>query len=570
MTNLDNMTGEDPIKGGTSTKVDKTPLFEANNTYLREKKDMYNRRLTEFVTDAFTASQSLPKIGGKPVKSLDEIPTLIDRYGNELYEQAKRVKDNPDISDDQAKILLTRQKKVDDAFGYIAKANSIMYEDMMNAAKTMDAKMKVQGWHTLLLNEKGQFKGAAEAKKDIDAYRAKMIDQEMKAWQKANPFPEASSMYWQRTDMPNPMGNRMVKGADGKLVRLDPRPKLIDSKEGQMMAYGMQYELVSKKYKDLNYDHVLRRLREEYDKNSKTRRIRAAEENVFRDNAGGAKTAVGKQEFRFDVDNFADDDGQGGMKVKPEMEYAVDVFKNIINNPNVFMVQGQGDGSIKKSVDVPAKSMLKAFYEDLQSTLYNVERRKGSDKRPAGTISFTPMAGGDENFHAYHIKLPASYFDKYQGSENNPGIARGQKEMINNGITVYVPVAESAKMKIGQQSLKGTKISPVEGMISLSGNNSFTRTIDDGLEYTISLDQKSGQYVVTGNAVAYNPRTAKMDTLPINELGIKSRWDLTVDLDQLDKDLFKIGLKNFQMNRERKREHSRLTGVRDPKKLSGN
>jgi hypothetical protein len=125
-------------------------------------------------------------------------------------------------------------------------------------------------------------------------------------------------------------------------------------------------------------------------------------------------------------------------------------------------------------------------------------------------------------------------------------------------------------LEISQQSIKGTKISPVEGQISLSGNNSMTRTVPNGITYNISIDKKTNQYSVTGNAVVYNPSTAKMDTVTLNDLGIKSNWDMSVDLEKLDNDLFMLGLKYFEDNTVEKRKDSKLRGVKDPKQLSGN
>lgn len=562
--------GGDPVKGSTSTKVDNTPVYQSNNDYLQKRKDVYNKRLTEYVMDAFQVSQSMPKINGKSIESLDQIPTMIEKYGEQFYEQAKSVNSNPDITDDQAKLLLVRQKKVDDAFGYIAQANKIVFEDLKNAATHMDAKMKVNGWHTLLLNDNGQLKSPAQAKKDIEAFKQKQMADAMDAWRKANPVPQNAPQYWQRTDMPNPMAGRFAI-VDGKPVRLDTRPKMANSQEGHMMAEGMQMQNVQNQYKNLNYDDAVKRLLQEYNKNPKTRKIKAAEEGVFGQNAGGAKATLQAQNYRFDVDNYVDEDGKGDVSIKPEMEYTVDLLKTIADNKNVLFQQGNiGDNTaIPSGSDVAAMKMTKTILQDLQEEILNTNRRKGSEKRTAGSISFVPIAGGDENYHAYHIQMNSSYFDKHTGTKENPGPARGQK-FINDGITVFVPVAESEKTKIGSESLKGTRISPVEGMINLSPDGTFTRTIDDGMEYKISLDKKTNQYVITGNAVAYNAASGNMDTVDINTLGVKSRYDLTVDLDQIEKTLFKLGLKNFEINRQRKREHSKLQGVRDPKQLSGN
>jgi hypothetical protein len=98
----------------------------------------------------------------------------------------------------------------------------------------------------------------------------------------------------------------------------------------------------------------------------------------------------------------------------------------------------------------------------------------------------------------------------------------------------------------------------------------MTRTVPNGITYNISIDKKTNQYSVTGNAVVYNPSTAKMDTVTLNDLGIKSNWDMSVDLEKLDNDLFMLGLKYFEDNTVEKRKDSKLRGVKDPKQLSGN
>jgi hypothetical protein len=561
----------DPVKGSTSTKVDNTPLFQANTSYLQDKRNGYNQQLSKFITEAFQASRTLPKVNGKPIASIDQLPTLIDKYGHDFYEQAKSVLSNPDISDEQAMFLIARQKKVDDAFAYTAQASKVMYDDIKNAASTMDAKMKVNGWHSLILSPNGQFKGPTQARKDIEAFKAQQMKEQMEAWRKANPMPERGPLYWQRTDMPNPMQGQ-IAWVDGKPVMLDSRPKMANSVEGYLEKQQLQQSQVTRQLQNLNYDDIYKRVLQEYNKNPKTRKIKAAEENIFNQNAGGAKATLQQQEYRFDVDNYVDEDERGNMKLKPEMEYTVDLLKNITKeNPKILFAKGSINDNpvIPSGSDVTSMKMVQTMLQALQEDLLNVNRTKGSKKRFAGSISFVPVAGGDENYHAYHIQPNSSFFDDYIGTKENPGIARGQN-FINSGITVFVPVEESGKMKIGAQSIKGTKISPVEGMIGLSEDNSFSRRVDDAMEYKISLDKNANQYVISGNMVVYNPETAKMDTVDINKLGLQSRYDLTVDIDNIDKQLFKLSLNRFQINRDRKRKHSEINGVRDPKQLSGN
>jgi hypothetical protein len=339
------------------------------------------------------------------------------------------------------------------------------------------------------------------------------------------------------------------------------------------MLEQAQYQMLANKYKNLNYDDVLRRVFEEYNKNPKTRKIKAAAEGLMDNNAGGIKTTVSKQQYKFDMDDAFDDDNQ----VKEQMKNTINLLKVITSSDDVLFAQGELDETnveIPSETDEASKNMVKVIWQDLQDDIVNVNRKKDSDKRVAGDISFVPISGGDENYHAYHIKMRSSYFNRHLGTKDNPDIARGSDglnhKFVRSGITIYVPKNVSGTTTIGKQSMKGTSISPVEGIINLSGNGTFSRTIDEGISYNIALDKKKGEYVVTGNGVAYNPETAKMDTVNFNDLGIKSRYDLSVDLDKLDIDLYKMGLQNFKINRQRRREHSQLKGVRDPKQLSSN
>jgi hypothetical protein len=613
--------GEDPIKGATKStketattskddgvrvtsmmgghiyveknqKKDETPLYEVNNKYLQNQYKAYNEDLSNYVVQAFQLSQGLPKIKGKPIENLDQIPALIEKYGDQLYEQAKMAATNPDIDDDQAVELLKLQKRVDDDFGYIAEANKIMFGDIKNAAINVDAKMKVNGWHKLLLTDDGQFKNRNQAIKDIKQYQANLINTELEEWRKKNPKPLGGSLFMQRTDMPNPMAGKWAQEAkpgqrvktpygvvvtpssSGKTIPLDSRPKMQNSEEGYGMLEQAQYQILANKYKNLNYDDVLRRVFEEYNKNPKTRKIKAAAEGLMDNNAGGIKTTVSKQQYKFDMDDAFDDDNQ----VKEEMKNTINLLKVITSSDDVLFAQGELDETnveIPSETDEASKNMVKVIWQDLQDDIVNTDRKKNSDKRVTGDISFVPISGGDENYHAYHIKMRSSYFDRHLGTKDNPDIARDSDgknhKFVRSGITIYVPKNVSGTTTIGKQSMKGTSISPVEGMINLSGNGTFSRTIPSSMTYNIVLDKKKGEYVVTGNGVAYNLETAKMDTFDIKDLpGVKNRHDLSVDLDQLDIDLYKKALENFRINRQLIREHSQLKGVRDPKQLSGN
>jgi hypothetical protein len=406
----------------------------------------------------------------------------------------------------------------------------------------------------------------------------------MEAWKKTNPEPTNSPMFMQRTDMVNPMAGKWYRDIDGQMKQMDSRPKMQNSQEGYKTLENMQFENISNKYKNYNYNDIYRRVFEEYNKNGKTRKIKAAEEGIFNDNAGGAKTVASKQEITFDVDNFYDSEAE---QVRPEMRYTVDFLKKVNDNKDgVFFRVGDltTNTSIPTGSDVEAKNVFSQILSDLQSNLTNPNQsRTGAQSRIHGSLVFQPMASGDENYHVYHLKVHPAYLKQYKAGESDVdneekevtegfGLISKDSKLVNNGITVFVPVEQAQKMgiEISQQSIKGTKISPVEGQISLSGNNSMTRTVPNGITYNISIDKKTNQYYVTGNAVAYNPSTAKMDTTTLNEKGIKSYWDMSTDLEKLDNDLFMLGLQYFEENTNRKKEHAKLKGVRDPKQLSGN
>jgi len=585
MQNFEQTEQQGPPAGLTNpggTVVDKKkPVYDVNRGFVQERAGLYTKNLTDFVQTAFQVSNTLPKVNGKTIQSIDQLPALIEKHGDDLYKQAKSVLSNPDLTDEDAERLVVRQKLVDDSFGQLAQANKVINEDMLNSAKTLETKTKNRekgksdGYYTILFTSDGRLKGKTQAEKDLQAAKQKYIAEGMKAWREANPPPQNAPLFWQRTDMPNPMAGKVVKDpVTGKMVQLDPRPKMINSQEGYAAAEAMQLEILNNKFRDWNYDKAYKEVTTEYNDNTKTRKIQAAQENIFKDNAGGAKTVMQKAEFRFDIDRALTDD----MKDRnPDLVNAIEFLETVsAGDASIRFAQGtlsSNTAAVPKESDEASMKMLQVALEQFKVGMLDQNRKKGADNRFAGSISFVPLAGGDEKYHAYHIKFNQGFFKDHLGTEKNPGVARNSEginhKFITDGITVFVPKEASQKLTIGRESTKGTRISPVESMIALSPDNSFSRKIDDGMEYKITLDKKTGKYILSGNAVLYNPSTAKMDTLNINDLGFQSSYDLTVDIDEIEKKLFLLGLDRLKINRARRREHTAIQGVKNPQQLSG-
>lgn len=604
--------GGDPVpKGGTSTKVDKTPAWDANTAYIQKQVTKYTKDATDYAMQVFTAAGVLPIVNGKQINNINDLVTGVmsnPKAGQEILEQANKILiDKPDLDGDLAASLLEKKLDLDEIVGSINLSNQVVGKDLQNAAATVDAKIKAQGkqssffGHNSLINPDGTFKNEDQWILDTmnqwidngNAEQARYIQRGgnslaslLKKQQLASVYGTNPNMTWGKEDptkASTPYGQV-------NLINFSPKHKSETeiAKEAIYKALPPAANVTPEnfknhpKYKEFlkQYTDSNKRIIEEYNKNTKTKKVQAERQGIYTDNAGGAKMAADTYNVRFDTDYAASVDDQGNSKIDPGMAQVVDFLGKTRGAKGLLFSKGAPTGA-EASDDANLAKIFDRLYDDLKNTLYDKSRKKNDKGRPFGEITFQPISMGDENYHAYHIKMRPEYFKKYMGTAKDPGYARVSEtdndgeamdkvasgKVPEEGYTVYVPVDISKKTDFGARSSKGTTISYVEGNIALSPKGEYNINIPNAMNITIKRSASEGSYMVSGNGVAYNPNTAKYDTVPLNALNIKSQYGLDVDLDALAKYIRKQGISSFKLNHSRASADKQLRGVRDPKQL---
>ena len=589
-----------PIKGRTSTKVDTTPAWETNTNYINKQVEKYNADALAFATQAFSAAETLPTINGKQIGSLDELTNYIKdpAISQDILEQASKIiTDKPDLDGDVAAGLLEKKLDLDEIIGSISLSNQLIGKDLQNAAQTVDAKLKAQGKassfasHNSIISADGTFINQ-------DEWALNYINQKI---DKTNAAAMRDKMSAPATDREKETANilRLIKGGKKLNYASDIGPTMINFKpkkvsENQLISQSLNrsmpllepvtmetlkgspfYKQAVKEYEDGN-----KRIIEEYNKNSKTKKVQAERQGIYSNNMGGAKMAADTYNVRFDTDYAFTTDSEGKRSISPQIAEVVDFATKLQNASGLMFSKGAPSGETAGD-DADAAKLFRRLADDLKNTLYDKSRKPNDKARPFGEVTMQPLAIGDENYHAYHVKMRPDYFKKYMGTKTEPGYARSGEvddngdltdisvsgKIPEEGYTVYVPVSESKKTNIGARSLKGTSISYVEGNLALNPKGEYNINIPNSMNITIKRNANQGYYMVSGNAVAYNPNTAKYDTVPLNALNIKSQYGLDVDLDGLARYIRKQGISSFKLNHSRVSADKQLRGVRDPKQL---
>jgi hypothetical protein len=589
-----------PIKGGVSTTRDSTPAWETNTNYIKKQVDKYNQDALSFATQAFTVGEALPTVNGKQLASIDELTKYMndpDASQSILEQASKIITDKPDLDGELAASLLERKLDLDEIIGSISLSNQLIGKDLQNAAITVDAKLKAQGKsssfasHNSMISPDGSFI-------DADEWALGYVNQQIEKTNAAAMRDKMSAGPTQR-DIDNANLLRLIKGGKKLNYASQSGPTMINFKpkrqsENQIISQSLNrmmpllepvtadnlkgspfYEQAIKQYTDSN-----KRIIEEYNKNSKTKKVQAERQGIYTNNAGGATMAASSYNVRFDTDNAFTKDEQGNKQISNQMGEVVDFVSKLRDTEGLMFSKGAPSGEAS-GVDPDAAKLFRRLYDDIRNTLYDKSRKPNDKGRPFGEITMQPVALGDAQYHAYHVKMRPEYFKKYMGTKGEPGYARTGEvddngelmdaavsgKIPEEGYTVYVPIESSKKTNIGARSLKGTSISYVEGNLALNPKGEYNINIPNGMNVTIKRNANQGYYMVSGNAVAYNPNTAKYDTVPLNALNIKSQYGLDADLDQLARFIRKQGISNFKLNHSQVSADKQLRGVRDPKQL---
>jgi hypothetical protein len=218
----------------------------------------------------------------------------------------------------------------------------------------------------------------------------------------------------------------------------------------------------------------------------------------------GEMTQVVPQTMDYNLNGkkFLDDNGV----MRPE---AIE-FSNIVElgaaEPTSMLNVGGTTGNIPESKDEKAESaVLQTLFKQIGQNLYN-KGEKSDAAKPYGKITFYSVAAGKADMYAYNIKFDSDYLKKFVGTQDDKGVLYDIKKddekwtnLINNGITIYVPQSKAEeyteneetgkidmKSIFGFHAMKARQISPREARYQRTG------------KYNITIP-KSGSRVITRN-----------------------------------------------------------------------
>jgi hypothetical protein len=570
--------------GATMETADKQePLYDINTKYIKslyDKKDSYD---VDFVKNTFSSLNVLPVINGKAVP-LSELATTVmnPKHRQSIIEQANALQDNPELDPEVRWGLIENHNKTIMLSGLITSAEKKLSSGMMTAATMLDEKSKsTSKTYSSIFGNDGQILSKAQYAAKI----SKMFADRQAEYIKNNPR-EATFNFrgdpteWIRTDMPNPMQGRFYTDpATGKTTELDTRPKLQGTTEGwDMSMNAMRVSNAKEKNKRIEgYDDIIEAIKTQYSKATNMQgisKLSADIEGKFAGNKGGEQQAR-PIEISFNMGNakesYKDDKGQTAKRFKSEVRELANIINLVDKDPGELIYSLGGVSDEVPDLDEATAKKVKMIFNMIKDDM-SVTHRKGSSSIPAGAIKFQSITGGDNKYHAYTIRLNSNYIQtsKFSGSEGSPGPIRNSEgkvneDLINDGITIYVPAKVSAKAtNFGKSNNKSSKVSFAEGL--LQWNNEVMLDYPSAGRIHIVKDNQTNTITIGGFEVAIN-EAGKYDTSfykNYNTIPI----DQATDLDQIIEDRVNVMKSKFFNNNYIQRELLRLKGVKDINQLN--
>ena len=253
--------------------------------------------------------------------------------------------------------------------------------------------------------------------------------------------------------------------------------------------------------------------------------------------------------FSFDADDFLNRDTDGNiLKIedagstdkkanmfKPEFSNLYNLVRKTKDMEGAIIVSGSPEDyltGVPDKTDDKVKASLNQFNVDLDEhikTFFSHSKKLVPTRlktRPAGNVSFNPIASGNENYHVYHLSFAAGYAEKNAGSQKK----KKEHPEYQKGITIYVPKEKAGETRIGAASLRGTHISSTEAAINMSADNSYRFSIPGGGNIEASILGDS-VYTVTGNFVIYDLKNGYYDTIPLNLKKYVIESSMALDMD---------------------------------------
>jgi hypothetical protein len=295
----------------------------------------------------------------------------------------------------------------------------------------------------------------------------------------------------------------------------------------------------------------------------------ATAENKFKQNKGGEKQTI-EQSFSFDfnepkLEMYDEETGEYFYKVKPEIKEFSRINK-LLNGPDAgrMIINMGGVSESPEENNLEKQAILGLMSSALQDAV-----DKNTRKKPYGDITFQGIvAGGELDYHAYHIKFKENYLNqnKFKGTEKEPKLTKKYPKLLSEGFTIYIPSEiSSKKTSTGKTYRKASTLSTVEMLLNTTNNIDIN--IPKGGNLHLRKDDETGQITASGYVVDYNPDLARYDTTRLQSETFP--FDAATDIDAIVIDDYLKGLfkDKYYFNIDTENKVRELRGVKDPSKL---
>ena len=113
------------------------------------------------------------------------------------------------------------------------------------------------------------------------------------------------------------------------------------------------------------------------------------------------------------------------------------MLKNTFSSKEAIVAMGGFASELPTEIDPVAKRIAALAYTDM------TQNPKGAG-RLTPNITYTNIAGGNDDWVGMNMKFSEGWVQKFKGSEDDPGATRNfTNQLVTDGITMYVPKAEA-------------------------------------------------------------------------------------------------------------------------------
>jgi hypothetical protein len=584
-----------PEGGAMKQEYKDVPLYTANKKYISDINNKILNNNIEYSTLIFQTLGKLPVVNGKTIP-LSEFSTIFSKdkkAADQILGQATEFSNDPNIDIETGIQLIKNNNQTIALTARLANRKKVFRQNLASVVPQADADAddffeKGFNVHQLLFDENGNIRDKKQFEEAALSRAKQRVDQIQKEIEQV---PPPTSGSWMRSDMPTSIP---VLDQNGRLIgtRVGTNPSnygtSVEGYNDKIRSLMNQQNLVLSKAKELSYDKVFKQLTTAYNKEkSGAIFLGADEEAKWKNQKGGEKEVMVSEPIPFGYTTTQtmlyskgkDAKGKPVYALQPQVaEFhkimeAAGLKDEIPSLKDVIVDIGGVKSELPDGLSGDEYTGFKLFAADVLSDMIqsgesfiNAQKRS---KLLSGTIYFQGAVGGENKYHAFHIKFDKGYLNQSKfsgGTEEAPKYIKANPELITNGFTVYIPAALSSKVtNFGIKQKEAINISDAEALLNLDENlppisvtgGGSIQLVKDPVKQTIS---------VTGYGVALNPNTLAYDTIPYGTQTFPVDQSVNID-GYINNQIWPRVIENYRRNREMKMALDALEGVKDPKQL---